>query len=145
MNTIRVTKEFSFEMAHALSRYDGKCENVHGHTYFLSITVSGIPEQDNSSPKCGMVMDFSDLKMLVRDQILDHFDHALVLNEADPRRHQLACVSTRIVLTPYQPTCENLIIEFVRRLSILKGGVKLSSVKLRETPQSYAEWYAADN
>jgi 6-pyruvoyltetrahydropterin/6-carboxytetrahydropterin synthase len=143
---LRVTKEFAFEMAHALSRYDGKCENVHGHTYFLSITVSGEPGNDASSQKCGMVMDFSDLKLIVKDHILDYFDHALVLNETDPRKDVLNSISTRLILAPYQPTCENIVLDIVRRISVFMGGpVKLFSVKLRETPTSYAEWFAADN
>ena len=146
MTVVRVTKEFSFEMAHALSRYDGKCENVHGHTYYLSITVSGKPDPSGESAKCGMVMDFADLKMLVKDQILDHFDHALVLNETDPRLHELGKISSKIILTPYQPTCENLILDFVRRVSaLITGSARLHSVKLRETPSSYAEWFASDN
>jgi 6-pyruvoyltetrahydropterin/6-carboxytetrahydropterin synthase len=146
MSTIRVTKEFSFEMAHALSRYDGKCENVHGHTYYLSITVAGFPEESPGSVKCGMVMDFSDLKMLVQENILDPFDHALVLNNGDPRTGLLANVSTKIILTPYQPTCENLILDFVGRLSaFFSGSVWLHSLRLRETPTSYAEWFASDN
>jgi 6-pyruvoyltetrahydropterin/6-carboxytetrahydropterin synthase len=146
MSIIRVTKEFSFEMAHALSRYDGKCENVHGHTYYLSITVSGVPVESQSSVKCGMVMDFSDLKMLVQENILDPFDHALVLNNGDPRTDFLANVSTKIILTPYQPTCENLILDFVNRLSpFFTGNVRLHSLRLRETPTSYAEWFDSDN
>ena len=143
---IRVTKEFAFEMAHALSRYDGKCENVHGHTYFLSITVAGEPEPDHGSSRNGMVMDFSDLKMLVKDLILDPFDHALVLNETDPRIRDLKQISSKIIQTPYQPTCENLILDFVARVSpFMAGPVKLHSIKLRETPTSYAEWFASDN
>lgn len=146
MKTVRITKEFTFEMAHALSRYDGKCENVHGHTYYLSITVSGRPEQSQGSPKCGMVMDFSDLKMIVKEQILDHFDHALVLNETDPRQFELDKLSTKIILTPYQPTCENLMLEFVNRMSMfLNDSVKLHSIRLRETPSCYTEWFASDN
>lgn len=146
MTKIRVTKEFSFEMAHALSRYDGKCENVHGHTYYLSITVCGSPEKDANSVKCGMVMDFSELKTLVHDQILADLDHALVLNETDRRCDILSQVSTKVVVVPYQPTCENLILEIVQRLlPYMAGSVRLVSVRLRETAQSYAEWFDCDN
>jgi 6-pyruvoyltetrahydropterin/6-carboxytetrahydropterin synthase len=146
MKTVRITKEFTFEMAHALSRYDGKCENVHGHTYYLSVTLSGKPELSPDSAKCGMVMDFADLKMIVKEQILDHFDHALVLNETDPRQFELDKLSTKIILTPYQPTCENLMLEFVNRMSpMLNESVQLHSIRLRETPSSYTEWFASDN
>ena len=60
--TIRVTKKFNFEMAHALTGHDGPCKNIHGHSYFLFITISGKPINDSTDPKNGMVMDFSDLK-----------------------------------------------------------------------------------
>ena len=62
---IRLTKEFSFEMAHALAGYDGPCREIHGHSYKLFVTVRGIPEQNPNSPKFGMVMDFGDLKRIV--------------------------------------------------------------------------------
>jgi len=59
---IRITKEFKFEMAHALKGYDGPCKNIHGHSYELMVTILGYPVVDESSPKLGMVMDFGDLK-----------------------------------------------------------------------------------
>ena len=85
MNRIRVTKEFRFEAAHALKGYDGPCRNIHGHSYELSVTVTGIPETDTSSTKLGMVMDFGDLKRLVKREIIDQYDHALILNDFSPQ------------------------------------------------------------
>ena len=79
MTKIRITKEFVFDMAHALSNYDGKCKNIHGHTYKLFVTLIGIPCEDCSSPKNGMVLDFGDLKNIVKIPIVDVFDHALVV------------------------------------------------------------------
>ena len=81
MNTIRITKEFKFEMAHALLDHDGPCKNIHGHSYLLSITLKGNPIEDTSNPKEGMVVDFSDLKKLVNEEIVNPFDHALMLNK----------------------------------------------------------------
>ena len=63
---IRVTKEFSFEMAHALWNYDGPCRNVHGHSYRLFVTLYGKPLEEQDNPKNGMVIDFSDLKRIVK-------------------------------------------------------------------------------
>ena len=71
-------------MAHALFGYDGPCKNIHGHTYHLSVTLMGTPLADPSNVKLGMVVDFGDLKTLVKDTILNEFDHALVLNEEAP-------------------------------------------------------------
>ena len=55
---IRLTKEFTFEAAHALEGYDGLCREIHGHSYRLFVTVKGTPCADESNPKFGMVMDF---------------------------------------------------------------------------------------
>ena len=81
MNTIRITKEFKFEMAHALLDHDGPCKNIHGHSYQLSVTLKGNPIENSSNPKEGMVVDFSDLKKLVNEEIVNPFDHALMLNK----------------------------------------------------------------
>ena len=71
MNTIRLTKQFFFETGHALYGYDGKCRNVHGHSYQLDVTVIGEPIEQEGHVKRGMVIDFGDLKTIVKDQIVD--------------------------------------------------------------------------
>ena len=84
MNKIRITKQFEFETGHALYGYDGKCRNVHGHSYKLSVTVIGTPIEDNNNVKYGMVIDFTDLKKIVKEQIVDAFDHSTVFNRNTP-------------------------------------------------------------
>ncbi len=148
MNQIRVTKEFRFESAHALMGYDGPCRNVHGHSYELSVTVAGTPVEDPESVKLGMVMDFGDLKRIIKKQIVDPFDHALLLNSSMPNKDLLTFGEpfTNVVLLPYQPTSENFLIDFARRIQpLLPPGVRLHSMRLRETANSYAEWFAEDN
>ena len=143
MIPICVTKEFSFDMAHALANYDGECRHIHGHTYFLSVTVVGQPVQAAYDPHEGLVIDFNVLKNVVKREIIDLFDHALVLSASDSRKEALSKES-KLVITPYRPTCENLLIDFVSRLErYFVGSVKLHSVMLRETPTSYATWSAA--
>ncbi len=147
MNRIRITKEFKFEMAHALMNYDGLCKNVHGHSYQLKITVIGQPNMEKGHPKHGMVMDFGDLKRIVKDHIVDVFDHALVLNSAMPAEvgEQLKASFEKVILLDYQPTSELMVIDFAKRLQAnLPESVKLVSVLLRETVTSYAEWLASD-
>jgi len=73
----RITKEFKFECAHALTGYDGKCSHIHGHSYKLRVTVKGKPIDDPKSPKFGMVLDFNDLEKIIKENIIDKFDHAL--------------------------------------------------------------------
>jgi 6-pyruvoyltetrahydropterin/6-carboxytetrahydropterin synthase len=144
---IRLTKIFNFEMAHALYGYDGPCKNIHGHSYELEVTIGGTPLDDPSHPKHGMVMDFSDLKKIVKDQIVDRLDHALLLNGNSPHRNipELDSNFEKVVFTDYQPTCENMLIDFKNRIMLmLPGHVKLISLKLKETPTSYSEWHAID-
>ena len=148
MNVIRLTKEFHFEMAHALYGYDGPCKNIHGHSYSLKVTVMGEVPKKRSDPKEGMLMDFTDLKRIVTKNITDQLDHALVLNGRSP--HKIIAAKEqlfeKIILMDFQPTCENLLIHFVSKIKpLLPKGVSLHHLYLRETPSSYAEWFADDN
>jgi 6-pyruvoyltetrahydropterin/6-carboxytetrahydropterin synthase len=145
---IRLTKEFKFEMAHALRGYDGPCRHIHGHSYELIVTVAGEPVSDPLSPKLGMVMDFGQLKTIVRQEIVSEFDHALVLNRASSNEYfpHMADLFGKLILVDYQPTSENLLIDYAARIKAqLPSGVELISMQLRETVTSYAEWFAADN
>ena len=115
---IRITKEFKFEMAHALMGYDGPCRNIHGHSYELKVTVSGHPVSDENHPKLGMVMDFGELKKIVKKAIIDEFDHALVLNKKMPNMlvDELKENFSTILLLDYQPTSELMVADFAERI-----------------------------
>lgn len=149
MSKIRITKQFTFETGHALYGYDGKCKNVHGHSYKLSVTVIGTPIVDRDNVKFGMVIDFSDLKKIVKEEIVDQFDHATVFNETTPHielAQELKERGHHVILVDYQPTSENMVIDFAERIkSRLPNGITLFSLKLQETESSFAEWYASDN
>ncbi|HBS53452.1 MAG: hypothetical protein RLZZ236_374 [Bacteroidota bacterium] len=149
MSNIRITKQFSFETGHALYGYDGKCKNVHGHSYKLSVTVIGKPIVDRSNVKFGMVIDFTDLKKIVKEEIVDQFDHATVFNETTPHIELAKELKTRghhVILVDYQPTSENMVIDFAQRIkNRLPEGITLFSLKLQETDSSFAEWFASDN
>ena len=149
MSNIRITKQFSFETGHALYGYDGKCKNVHGHSYKLSVTVIGRPITDPSNVKFGMVIDFTDLKKIVKEEIVDQFDHATVFNKNTPHielARELQSRDHHVILVEYQPTSENMVIDFAERIkSRLPNQIQLHSLKLQETETSFAEWYQADN
>ncbi len=149
MSNIRITKQFNFETGHALYGYDGACKNVHGHSYKLSVTVIGKPSEDRANVKYGMVIDFSDLKKIVKEEIVDRFDHATVFNETTPHielAHELANRGHDVILVKYQPTSENMVIDFAERIqSRLPENIMLHSLRLQETETSFAEWYASDN
>jgi len=145
---IRVTKKFTFDAAHALYGYDGPCKNIHGHTYTLSVTLIGRVINDNLNPKNGMVIDFTDFKKVVKDNVIDIFDHSLVLNLNSPHAqlNDLNNNFEKINYVPYQPSCENLIIDFLERIKFkLPDNVIVKNLKLEETPTSFAEWFLEDN
>ncbi|CAL2103834.1 6-carboxy-5,6,7,8-tetrahydropterin synthase [Tenacibaculum sp. 190130A14a] len=149
MSKIRITKQFSFETGHALYGYDGKCKNVHGHSYKLSVTVIGTPISDTSNVKYGMVIDFGDLKKIVKEEIVDVFDHATVFNQNTPHvelAKELKDRGHHVILVDYQPTSEMMVIDFADKIkSRLPESLLLHSIKLQETDTSFAEWYASDN
>lgn len=149
MGTIRITKQFSFETGHALYGYDGKCRNVHGHSYKLYVTVIGQPISDTTHVKLGMVIDFSDLKVIVKNKIVDIYDHATVFNKNTPHvelAKELADRGHDVLLVDYQPTSEMMIIDFANVIKQeLPSHIKLHSLKLQETDSSYAQWFASDN
>jgi 6-pyruvoyltetrahydropterin/6-carboxytetrahydropterin synthase len=149
MSKIRITKQFNFETGHALYGYDGKCKNVHGHSYKLSVTVIGTPITDPGNVKYGMVIDFGDLKKIVKEEIVDIFDHATVFNKNTPHIELAAELQNRghhVILVEYQPTSENMVIDFADKIkNRLPENIMLHSLKLQETETSFAEWYQSDN
>ena len=148
MNNIRVTKEFDFEMAHALWNYDGACKNIHGHSYKLFVTLIGVPILDSNDPKFGMVLDFKDLKPMIKGPVVDFLDHSLAVYKA-AENESLSTVRQmyeKVHVFDFQPTCENLVLFIVKKIQlILSPGLDLHSVKLYETATSFAEWHAEDN
>lgn len=87
---MKITKIFTFDSSHMLDGHDGKCQNLHGHTYKLEITVSdGIIK---GGAKDGMVMDFTDLKAIVKQHITDPFDHAFIYHGGNSRECQIAAL-----------------------------------------------------
>lgn len=124
-NKVYVTKRFSFEAAHHLLGYNGACANVHGHSYKLEVTVSGDIDRfaDHSFASNCMVIDFKSLKEIVKKNIISTHDHADLNSLYD------------------NPTAENMVISMFDVIEDnLPCDVKLESVKLWETEDSYAEY-----
>lgn len=120
---VAVSKEFTFDAAHHLHLYEGKCKNLHGHTYRVIITVSGFVNE------IGMVIDFADLKELYRTTIEQRLDHQY-LNE---------------VLPPMNTSAENMIVWMWEQLQeqltaepYKSRGLRLEELVLYETPTSKA-------
>lgn len=144
---IRLTKIFTFEMAHALLGYDGLCSNIHGHSYKLHVTVIGTPRHDDQHPKNGMVIDFKDVKKVVKENIIEVYDHALLLNARidQEQKEVLSKNYNQVIYVDYQPSCELMLVDFVDKLeNRLPDGISLHSLRLYETETSYADWFASD-
>jgi len=146
MSKIRITKEFQFEMAHALLGYDGPCKNIHGHSYKLKVTVKGEVKEGTSDSDEGMVIDFGIIKDIVNELIVHPYDHSLVLNEKMKIEEEQFEFMNKLIIVPFQPTCEKLLVHYADLIqSKLPSNIQLHSLFLRETPNSYAEWFAEDN
>jgi 6-pyruvoyltetrahydropterin/6-carboxytetrahydropterin synthase len=147
MSKIRITKMFEFETAHALHNYDGLCRNIHGHTYKLSVTVIGQPNDNTNSPKLGMVVDFGILKEIVKPNIVDKFDHSIILSKNEDTNYfeKENKLFKRIHIMDFQPTAENLVVHFAEIITpLLPKNIKLHNIRLHETTNSFAEWFAED-
>ena len=148
MTKIRVTKRFHFEMAHTLYEYDGLCRNIHGHSYNLEVTLIGEPRREVGHPKDGMVLDFGDLKEIVKSQVVNRFDHSLMVNSNIPEAQKdlLRQTTDRMIVVDFQPTSENIVTYIAEILQQhLPSTVSLFSIRLYETVTAFAEWFATDN
>ena len=137
---MKISKIFTFDASHMLDGHDGKCQNLHGHTYQLEVTVASI--LINEGAKAGMVMDFADLKTWVKQTILEPFDHAFLYHGNNERESQIAVLlegwQMKTLRLNQRTTAEHLAIEMYHRLQAV--GVAVCRIKLWETPTSYAEY-----
>ena len=117
---ITITRIFEFAAAHYLPYYKGNCNKLHGHTYRLEITAAGTILKEG--PMKGMILDFGILKEIVKEVILQHFDHSNLNNEFD------------------NPTAEIMVKNIAETLSFAFNTVEITKVRLWETPTSYATW-----
>ena len=143
---IRITKEFKFEMAHALHGYDGLCKNIHGHSYRLWVQIKGQTRNISGDTKDGMVIDFSDLKKIVKENVVLKYDHSLVLNANSPHSKIDLSAFEKVYYLPFQPTSENLVAYFSEIIQEkLPKHIQFVKLILSETATSYAEWNCEDN
>ncbi|WP_273382015.1 6-carboxytetrahydropterin synthase QueD [Actinobacillus porcinus] len=135
----KVSKEFSFDMAHILDGHDGKCQNLHGHTYKLQVEVSGDLVVDGA--KKGMVVDFTDVKRIVKAAILDPMDHAFIYDTTSERECKIAALlnelNSKTFGIPVRTTAEEMARFMFNRL---KDQLPISAIRLWETPTSFCEY-----
>lgn len=114
----KLTRRFSFEAAHYLPFHDGKCKNMHGHTYILEVTIEGRYDKN------GLIMDFHDFKLLVQEQVIRFLDHKC-LNELEPFKHT-------------SPTAENIAL-FIHE-ALAAAALPVKNIRLYETPDCWVDY-----
>ncbi len=122
---------------------------MHGHSYKLFVTVKGKPINNLEDPKNGMVVDFGDIKKIVNSEIIDVWDHAVLVNGVSPHKdlgQDLEGKGHKVIFCNYQPTCENMLYDIAEKIqNKLPKEVQLAYLKLHETENSYGEWFAEEN
>jgi len=142
-----ITKVFKWSMAHRLENHKGLCKNCHGHNYKLIISVKNEFGKKKEKTNEGMVCDFTDLKLIVNNVIVDKFDHAFVFNEKDKDSKAIAIflakqIGQKTLAVPFRLTAENMAEWIVEELNeyFMINMIELKCVKaeLYETDDSSA-------
>jgi len=135
----QATIQVKFEAAHRLFNYEGKCRNLHGHSYVATVVVSS-PKLEERSP--GFVVDFGVLKRIVKDWIDANWDHATLLNEQDPMCGWLTGESHLFIMGE-DPTAEHMTELLYRILSAAfhhRKSLEVSQVTIQETETAWATY-----
>ncbi|HAN09625.1 MAG TPA: 6-carboxytetrahydropterin synthase QueD [Clostridiales bacterium] len=137
---VEITKEFTFDAAHMLEGHDGLCKNVHGHTYKLQVTLNGDLKKEVSSE--GMIIDFKDLKNMVKEYVIELFDHSFIYNIENEKEKEIGSFleskGLKTCSIKGRSTCENLVGVIFHKLNI--NNENISSIRLWETPTSFSEY-----
>ncbi len=150
MNDIKITKEFTWCMAHMLANHKGKCRNIHGHTYKMQVEIArkeGDIIDNPGETDHGMVLEFNDVKDIINRIIIDRLDHAFLYwkDSTDPMEHEIAEIlkkyDRKMVVIDYRPTAEEMAISFKNEIDkeIDALGVHVSSLIVWESPTSFAK------
>lgn len=138
---IRLTKIFHFETAHAIHGYIGACKNVHGHSYELHVSVAAPTSESTFIPAPGFLIDFKDIKRIVKAAIVEKFDHKLILSAAFVKENPSLASQDNLMIWEAEPTAENILLYIVQVMQKeLPDSIRLAQLKLYETKDSYAEW-----
>lgn len=153
--SIEITRKLEFDAGHRIPNHASKCRNLHGHRYVLECTVTGKIVTTWGASDEGMLIDFGMLKWIMNNVIVEPWDHALLLWDKDPLLdsgeypygyHLLKVLPEdhKTVLLPCIPTAENLAAFAFAALAtpLLQHGLQLTHVRLYETPNCWADYYA---
>ncbi len=136
----QLTTEHSFDSAHFLAGYDGKCGNLHGHRWRVLLTVQSETQREDRQQK-GMCVDFAELKKDLRTE-LDALDHVLIIEQGSLRESTMKALQEekfQVVEMPFRPTAENFA-RYFYELFTLKG-YPVAKVEVYETPNNSAVYF----
>lgn len=138
---ISITKIFRFETAHAIYGYEGPCAHIHGHGYELHVRVAAPDDNGKYIGGTGIIIDFKELKAIVQSAVIKKLDHKLLLSKEYLANTANQFQDQGVVVFEAEPTAENLLI-FIRKeiQNLFPAQIKLVSLTLWETRDSYAEW-----
>lgn len=131
--------EYSFDSAHFLYGYDGKCSNIHGHRWKIEVEVQS-ESLINGGGLDGMVVDFGDLKKDLKE-IVDYYDHSLIIQKETMRKQTLRCLKEdgfRIIEVEFRPTAENFSFFFYKEME--RKGYDVKKTVVFETPTNSASF-----
>ncbi len=143
---MQITTRLEFDAGHRIPDHKSQCRNLHGHRYALEITLSGDIISQKEVSENGMVMDFSDVKKIARESVVDVWDHAFLVYQDDKSVLDFlnSLPNHKTVIFPCVPTAENMAAEAFRILKLeykdtYGNHLKLERVRLYETPNSWAD------
>lgn len=139
-----VTKYIEIDMGHRVPNHKSKCRNLHGHRYKIELGCDDKIITTSGSSDEGMVIDFSDMKKILMEEIDDKFDHGFVMYDKDEFIDTFIRVkeyhNQKIIFVPFIPTAENLAKYWyeLMKTRLEERGIKIKHVKVWETPTSTA-------
>ncbi len=141
-----ITRRLEFDAGHRISTHNSQCRHLHGHRYVVEITLSGNIISEEGVSEQGMVMDFSEIKRIAKDVLVDKWDHAFLVYAGDKIVLEFlqSLENHKTVILDTQPTAENLAIKAFHILDlafqgIYKNQLRLEQVRLYETPNCWAD------
>jgi 6-pyruvoyltetrahydropterin/6-carboxytetrahydropterin synthase len=141
-----ITTRLEFDAGHRIPNHKSNCKNLHGHRYAIEVTVTGPIHDDSKSSDFGMVIDFSDVKQIIKDLIVDRWDHAFIVYKDDKEIVNFlnTLPNHKTVIFPVVPTAENMASEAYLILSAefnnrFDHQLKIKQIRIYETPNSWAD------
>jgi 6-pyruvoyltetrahydropterin/6-carboxytetrahydropterin synthase len=141
-----ITTRLEFDAGHRIPNHKSNCKNLHGHRYAIEVTVTGPIHDDSKSSDFGMVIDFSDVKQIIKDLIVDCWDHAFIVYKDDKEIVNFlnTLPNHKTVIFPVVPTAENMASEAYLILSAefnnrFNHQLKIKQIRIYETPNSWAD------